>query len=154
MIFGCQTNPEIHCSRAIHNVQDKAKNLLHKLVKASWKFNIFYSFMFEFFLITCVFTDMPIFYKHFSLWGRFSSAIMQFILFMASPCLLQGSRKNPTDRRHWIFWPMPIVGPIAFWSWSWSVIFFNLLQFAAWFFNQKKRGCVICLNIFFFHYFN
>ena len=56
MIFRCQTNPEIHCSPVMHNVQDKTKNLLYKLVKESWKFTIFGSFMVQFFLITCVCT--------------------------------------------------------------------------------------------------
>ena len=35
MIFWCQTNPELHCSPAMHNFQDKTKTLLYKLVKGS-----------------------------------------------------------------------------------------------------------------------
>ena len=58
-ILVANKNPEIHCFPAMDNVQDKTKNLLYKLVKESWKFTIFNSFMVQFFLIprffTCIF---------------------------------------------------------------------------------------------------
>ena len=41
-------------SPAMHNVQDKRKNILYKLVKEPWKFTIFSSFLVKYFLIPCV----------------------------------------------------------------------------------------------------
>ena len=56
MIFRCQTNPKIHRSPAMQNVQDKTQNLLFELLKEQSNFTIFGSFRVQFFLTTCVFT--------------------------------------------------------------------------------------------------
>ena len=50
--FFCQTNPEIHRSPAMHDVQDNFKNVLYDFMKVSGKFTFFGSFMVQFFLIT------------------------------------------------------------------------------------------------------
>ena len=54
LIFWCQVNPAIHCSQGMHNVEVKTKHFLNKSVKASWKWNIFVSFMVQFLLISCL----------------------------------------------------------------------------------------------------
>ena len=72
LIFWCQVNPAIHCSQGMHNVKVKTKHFLYKSVKASWKLNIFGSFMVQFLLISCLCTQiyfflncMPILDMHF-----------------------------------------------------------------------------------------
>ena len=60
MIFWFQTNPETHCSPAMHNFQYKTKILLYKLVKTSLRNSIFGSVVMQFFLITCVFTHISL----------------------------------------------------------------------------------------------
>ena len=84
MIFRCKTNPEIHCSPAMQNVQDKTKKLVYTFVKAFGKFTIFSSFMDQFFLITfvCSWNSLrnllhAYFLQHFWHFGYFSSAILQ-----------------------------------------------------------------------------
>ena len=77
MIFFGQISPKIHYSPGMHSVQVKTKNLSCKLVKASWKWTIFGSFMVQFVWIPC-------FWSHISLKNKLQAHTSHTFLILSA----------------------------------------------------------------------